>query len=70
LVTRLKHVDIHQCWLRQEVQAERIAIKWAPTAQMVVDGFTKELPLAKHAIFIKQLHMVDVGHMLGSSTAS
>ena len=64
LITRLKHVDIHQCWLRQEVQAERIAIKWAPTAQMVADGFTKELSPIKHSEFIKQLNMVDVEHML------
>jgi hypothetical protein len=27
---------------------------------MVIDGFTKELTLAKHSEFIKQLNMVDV----------
>jgi len=27
---------------------------------MVADGFTKELSLAKHSDFIKQLNMVDV----------
>jgi hypothetical protein len=31
---------------------------------MVVDGFTKELSLAKHSDFIKQLNMVDVEDMV------
>jgi hypothetical protein len=36
---------------------------------MVADGFTKELSLAKHSEFIKQLNIVDVGYMLGTFTA-
>jgi hypothetical protein len=37
---------------------------------MVVDGFTKELSLAKHSDFIKQLNMVDVEDMVkGGSKA-
>jgi predicted DNA-binding protein (UPF0251 family) len=44
LQTALKHVDIHQSWLRQEVQAKRIKVEWVPTAKMVADGFTKILP--------------------------
>ena len=43
LQTALKHVDIHQSWLRQEVQAGTIKVDWVPTAQMVADGFTKIL---------------------------
>ena len=44
LQTALKHVDIHQCWLRQEVQAKHIEVEWVLTSKMVVDGFTKVLP--------------------------
>ena len=44
LKTALRHVDIHQSWLRQEVQAGRIDVEWVPTAEMVADGFTKMLP--------------------------
>jgi hypothetical protein len=38
---------------------------------MVADGFTKELSLAKHSDFIKQLNMVDVEDIVkgGSSKA-
>ena len=60
LQTALKHVDIHQCWLRQEVQAKRIKVEWVPTGDMVADGFTKKLPAQKHEEFIQQLNLVDI----------
>ncbi|KAI0994616.1 hypothetical protein K3495_g13565, partial [Podosphaera aphanis] len=40
LVTKLKHIDIHQLWIRQEYQAGNIKVEWVPTADMVADGFT------------------------------
>jgi hypothetical protein len=60
LKTALRHVDIHQSWLRQEVQAGRIDVKWVPTAEIVADGFTKMLPGQKHAEFVRQLGLVDI----------
>ena len=60
LQTALKHVDIHQCWLRQEVQEKRIKVEWVPTSEMVADGFTKILPAQKHAEFVRQLNLVDI----------
>ncbi len=45
LSTRLRHVDVHSCWLRQEVQEKRITTDWIPTAKMPADGLTKALPL-------------------------
>lgn len=53
----MKHVDIHQLWIRQECQAGRIKVERVPTAEMVADGFTKELPPQKHAKFIEQIGM-------------
>ncbi|KAJ6030953.1 uncharacterized protein N7446_007597 [Penicillium canescens] len=41
--TKLRHVDIHHLWLRQEIRARRIAVQWVPTANMVADGLTKLL---------------------------
>ena len=64
LVTKLKHVDIHQCWLRQEVQKGTIQTEWIPTADMVADGFTKDLPAQKHANFVKQLNLIDISYIL------
>ncbi|KAF5183470.1 Reverse transcriptase family protein, partial [Thalictrum thalictroides] len=60
LVTKLKHVDIHQLWLRQEFQFGKIKVEWVPTAEMVADGFTKELSPQKHSVFVRQLGMEDI----------
>ena len=60
LQTALKHVDIHQSQLRQEVQAKRIKVEQVPTAEMVVDRFTKILPAQKHTEFVKQLNLVNI----------
>jgi hypothetical protein len=58
LDTKLKHVDVHQLWLRQEVEAGRIHVKWVPTASMPADGLTKILPPQKHENFVNQLGLV------------
>ena len=63
--TKLRHVDIHWNWVRQEVQAGRIAIRWVPTARMVADGLTKVLTRQKHENFIRLLRLVDISHMIG-----
>jgi hypothetical protein len=43
LNTKLRHIDIYQHWLRQEVQTEQLRINWIPTSDMPADGFTKAL---------------------------
>lgn len=58
--TKLRHMDIHGHWLRQEVKEGRIRIRWVPTGQMVADGLTKVLPRQKHEAFVKMLGLVDV----------
>ena len=60
LATKLKHVDIHQCWLRQEVQNGRIKVEWVATDKMIADGLTKSLPPQKHQIFVKLMNLVEV----------
>jgi hypothetical protein len=55
--TKLRHVDIHQLWIRQEVQAKRLRIEWVKSANMIADGLTKRFPAEKHATFIQQLGM-------------
>jgi hypothetical protein len=42
--TKLRHIDIHRHWLRQEVQEGKIKIDWLATAEMPADGLTKALP--------------------------
>jgi hypothetical protein len=44
LITKLRHINVHQHWLCQEVQARRIKIEWASTNNMAANGLTKALP--------------------------
>ena len=53
--TKLRHVDIHQLWIRQEVQAKRLRIEWVKSADMLADGLTKRFSAEKHTAFIQQL---------------
>ena len=64
LSTRLRHVDIHRHWLRQEVQNGKIHTKWIPTAEMPADGLTKSLTRQKHERFINLLHLVDIAPLI------
>ncbi|CAA9959493.1 Dimer-Tnp-hAT domain containing protein [Pyrenophora teres f. maculata] len=64
LHTKVKHIDIHQLWIRQEVTALRINVKWVPTDRMPADGLTKVLPKQKFVEFIRQLRLVDIAERL------
>jgi hypothetical protein len=60
LVIKLCHINVHQHWLRQEVQAGRIKIEWASTNNMAANGLIKALPHQKHEHFINQLNIVNI----------
>jgi hypothetical protein len=64
LITKLRHVDIHRNWVRQEVQAGRIKVDWVPTTEMPADGLTKALPRQRHETFMQQLGLVDISDHL------
>lgn len=58
LQTKLRHVDIHNHWLRQEVARGVIRVEYVPSSEMLADGFTKVLPANRWAGFMKQLGLV------------
>jgi hypothetical protein len=62
--TKLRHVDIHQHWLRELVQNKTIKIEWIPTAKMTADGMTKALPRQKHEDFIRMLNLTNYNHLI------
>jgi hypothetical protein len=64
LHTKLRHVDTHQMWVRQEVQQGRLQVGWCPTADMPADGLTKSLVRQKHAEFVRQLGLENVHQLL------
>ena len=59
LVTKLRHVDIHNHWLRQEVKNKRVATHWVPTKDMMADGLTKSLGHQKHMHFIAMIGLTN-----------
>lgn len=67
LQTKLRHVDIHRHWLRQEVQRGTIEVEWVATAEMLADGLTKFLSKGKHDGWIKQLGLTDISHMIAET---
>jgi hypothetical protein len=62
--TKLRHVDVAQCWLRECVQRGILKVDYLPTAKMTADGLTKMLPPQKHKEFVKQLGLVDTQKMM------
>jgi hypothetical protein len=64
LITKLKHVDVHSCWIRQEVQKGSIYVQWISTNDMVADGLTKALSPQKHARFIELLGLKDISSLI------
>jgi hypothetical protein len=66
LITKLRHVDIHQHWLRQEYAMKRVLFQWKAMKEMITDGLTKALPKQKFENFIKMIGMVDIKERLNA----
>ncbi|KAL6152339.1 hypothetical protein ACJQWK_04811 [Exserohilum turcicum] len=59
LQTKLRHVDIHNHWLRQEVASGRIKVTYTQLAEMTADGLTKALPVNQWQRFLTQLGLIE-----------
>jgi hypothetical protein len=64
LQTKLRHVDIHNHWLRQEVRNNRITVEYVPSKDMIADGLTKALSKEAFARFKTQINMVNISHRI------
>jgi hypothetical protein len=53
--TALRHVDIHNCWARQEAKKGSFEVKYLPTNEMPADGLTKALDRGPFERFVAQL---------------
>lgn len=60
LQTKLRHVDIHNHWLRQEVSRQKIKVEYTPSADLVADGLTKALNYPLHSRFISQIGLIEL----------
>jgi hypothetical protein len=64
LQTKLRHVNIHSHWLREEVQRGVIYIEWQDTKQMMADGLTKALGKQSFHRFIDLIGMENLNERL------
>jgi len=58
LQTKLRHVDIHNHWLRQEVSRGSITVEYQKSEDMAADGLTKALPAVKWNRFLDKLGLI------------
>ena len=64
LKTNMWHVDIHNHWLRQEVQKNLIMVEYTESARMMADGLTKALTNNAFERFVEQMNLKDVSNLL------
>jgi hypothetical protein len=64
IATKLRHVDIHNMWARQEHQKGAFEVTYLPTNDMPADGLTKNLPRYKFEHFRALLNLQDIRGML------
>ena len=64
LQTKLRHVDIHNHWLRQEIQRQSIIVQYTPSEHMIADGLTKALLKDGHEKFKRQIGLTDISTRL------
>ena len=57
LNSRLKHIDVHNHWLRHKAAEKEVEFLYVPSNERKADGSTKLLPAAKYARFLEQLPM-------------
>ena len=60
LTTKMRHIDIHHLWLRQESKKGIMAVLWVPTNEQPADGFTKILGYQKHSDFVQKLGLCEL----------
>jgi hypothetical protein len=62
--TKLRHVDIAQCWLKQSIQSDYFSVNYLFIAKMITNELTKILSSQKHREFINQLKFVDAEFLI------
>ena len=65
--TKLRHVDIHNLWLRQEHAKGQFQLLYVPTNDMPADGLTKNLSRPKFEHFRSLLNLQDIRQALGKA---
>jgi hypothetical protein len=62
--TKLRHIDIAQCWLRQSIQSDYLLMNYLFMTKIITNELTKILSSQKHREFINQLRFVDAEFLI------
>ncbi|KAL9572097.1 hypothetical protein ACKAV7_003814 [Fusarium commune] len=60
LKTKLRHVDIHNHWLREHIQKKTISLSYEVSSKLIADGLTKALQGIKLKESCKLFGLVDI----------
>lgn len=64
ITTKLRHVDIHNLWARQEHARGTFQVEYLRTNDMPADGLTKTLPRYKFDHFRSMMNFIDIEERL------
>ena len=62
--TALRHIDIHNHWLRQEAKTRRLVVNYVPSNKQLADGLTKALQQQAFNNFVDQLGLEDISERI------
>jgi hypothetical protein len=65
--TKLRHVDVIQCWLREFVKRDILKMNYLLTTKITANKMTKILSSQKHKKFIKQLELMNIKKMMNET---
>jgi antitoxin component of MazEF toxin-antitoxin module len=67
LKTKMKHVDVHSLWQRQEYNKGAFKVEYVPTGRMLADGLTKSLPGQKQQHWVDLIGLTDIKTLIDSN---
>jgi hypothetical protein len=56
--TKLRHINVVQCWLREMIQNGHLHVEYLSTTKMIADDLTKLLSFQKHKKFLRHLNLI------------
>jgi hypothetical protein len=62
--TKLRHIDVAQCWFREMIQNDHLHVEYLFTTKMIADDLTKLLSSQKHKKFLRHLDLIDVRKLI------
>ncbi len=62
--TKLRHIDVAQCWFREMIQNDHLHVEYLFTTKMMTDDLTKLLSSQKHKKFLRHLDMINVRKLI------